>query len=129
MAHNRRKADGEMTFAWVATRMLLFFLLVGLLLGVTLLQRRNLRMGEELRVLDRDLVSAKQKTAILEAQLARCKSPTELENRMVRMNIALVRPTEEQIRRLVEPDDGGDEIVRPQMLAQAELPPSRLKHP
>ena len=125
MARNRRKADGELTFSWVATKLLLFCLLVGLFLGVTFLQRRNLRMGDELRVLDRELSQAKQKTVNLEALLARCKSPRELENSMVRLRINMARPSEDQIRRFREPVDSDDEVIKPRLLVQTDpVPPT-----
>jgi len=120
MARNRRKVEGELTFSWVITRLVLFCLLVGLLLGITFLQRRNLRMGDELRRLDHDLGFASQKRVNLEALLARCKSRRELEGRMARLHLNMACPTENQIRRFYEPGTSEEGIIMPRMLVQTE---------
>ena len=38
MARNRRRVDGEVTFSWVVTRLLLFVLLVGSLFSIVYLR-------------------------------------------------------------------------------------------
>ena len=103
MARNRRKLNGEVTFAWVATKLLIFVLLVSFFLGITILQRRNLKLGDDLRNLDHDLKAAVEKNAALEAQMAQYKTPRELESRMTRFGLGMVQPTEVQVRRLPDP--------------------------
>jgi hypothetical protein len=103
MAKNRRRVDGEVTFAWVAARLLLFTLLVSFLLGITFLKRRNLQLGDELRKVDRDLKVALEKTSSMELQLARYKTPHELEAKNIKWKIGMVRPNEDQIHRVAEP--------------------------
>ncbi len=120
MARNRRRVDGEVTFSWVAARLLLFMLMVGFLLGITFLKNRNLKMGDELRALDHDLKIAQEKTASLEAYLTRCKTPRALEARLAALGLNMVRPQESQIRRLREPGDSFEEAGRHRMLAQAD---------
>ena len=120
MARNRRRVDGEVTYSWIAVRLLLFVLIVGVVLGVLFMKNRNLRLGEELRVLERDLKLAQQQTAALETQLAHYKTPRELESKMQRWNLAMVQCTESQIRRVPEPDAARDGMIRPRLLVQAE---------
>ena len=120
MARNRRKIDGEVTLSWIVTGLLLFVLLVGFLLGITFLKRRNLKMGDELRVLHRELSLAYAKTTTLEAQLARYKTPRELESKVSQWNLGMVRPVESQIRRLRDITVISDGIIRPRVLVQAD---------
>ncbi len=105
--------------SWIATRLLLFVLLVGFLLGITFLKRRNLKLGDELSALDRELKGAREKTSSLEAQLARYKTPRELETKVSRWGLGMVRPAESQIRRLPDPENM---ISRSRMLVQADTP-------
>ena len=119
MARNRRKVDGEVTLLWIGTRLLLFILLVGFLLGMTLLKGRCLKLGDELAVVDRDLKQAQDKTKYLEAQLARYKTPRELEAKIAYWRLGLVRPTDAQKRWVKEPDIS-DGVIRPRILAQAD---------
>jgi len=123
MARNRKRVEGEVTFSWIATRLLLFLLMVGFLLGITFLKRRNLKMGDELSALDRELKLAQGKTSDLGAQLARYKTPRELENKILRWHLVMARPSESQIRRLREPEAVTvplSRMVKSGMLAQAD---------
>jgi hypothetical protein len=117
MAKNRRRVEGEITFSWVAMKLVLFIFLVGCLLGITFLKQRNLKMGDELRVLDQELNLALEKTRGLEIQIARYKTPRELESKIARWHLAMVRPDESQIRRVQEFDLGIEKGAN--MLAQA----------
>jgi hypothetical protein len=119
MARNRRRVEGEMMFSWLALRLLLFALVVGFLLGITLLKRRNLKLGDESGRLDRELEQARKDTATLEGNLARCKTPGELEKKVAAWRLGMMHPSESQIRRLRDPEGGGDEGSRSGMLAQA----------
>lgn len=118
MARNRRRVEGEVTFSWVITRLILFVLLVGFLLGITFLKRRNLKMGDELSKLDRDLKLVCGKTANLEVQLAHYRTPRELESKMARWRIVMVRPSENQLRRFPEPESLTDQNRKPRVLVQ-----------
>lgn len=120
MAQNRRRVDGEVTFSWIATRMVLFCLVVGFLLGILFLKRRNLKMGDELAVLDRDLKQATEETTNLEAQLARMQTPRELESKLVRWQLGMTRPVDGQVRRLREPDAVPVGVGQERLLVQAE---------
>ena len=125
MARNRRRAEGEVTYSWIVVRLLLFVLIVGVVLGILFLKNRTLRQGEELRVLEREVKLAQQKTSALETQLAHYKTPRELENKMARLNLVMVRPAESQIRRVPEPEESRDGLIRPRMLVQADPGRSR----
>ncbi len=129
MARNRRRVEGELTFSWVATRMLLFFLVVGFLLGITFLKRRNLKMGDEVAALDRELKLAMEETSSLETQLARIKTPRELENKLARWQLGMTRPDDAQVRRLREPDADTDGAGRARMLVQADPVRAASKNP
>lgn len=120
MARNRRKVEGEVTFSWIAARLMLFVMVVGLFLGIVLMKNRNLKMGDELRTIDQELQAATQKTAGLEAQLARSRTPHELEAKVKAWRISMVRPAEIQIRRLRDPSTAPDVNSRARMLAQAD---------
>lgn len=119
MARNRRRVEGELTYSWFIAKLLVFCLGVGLVLGLTFVHRQNFRMGEELRVLDRELQLAKEKTAHLEILLAHQRTPRELQNRMERFGMGMVRPTEDQIRRFREPEDLESGVITPRILVQA----------
>lgn len=119
MARNHRRVEGEVTYSWIAVRLLLFALIVGIMLGILFMKNRNLKQGDELRVLERELKMAQEKTASLESQLARYKTPRELENKMARWNLGMVRPSESQIRRIYEPEFYANGQVRPRILADA----------
>lgn len=125
MARNRRRAEGEVTYSWIAVRLLLFVLIVGVVLGILFLKNRTLKQGEELRLLEREVKLAQEKTAALETQLAHYKTPRELENKMARWGIVMVRPAESQIRRVAEPEESRGGLIRPRLLVQAETGRSR----
>ena len=120
MARNRRKVEGEVTLAWLATRLMLFVMLVGFLLGILFLKSRNLKMGDEIRNLDHDLKLAQEKTSGLEVQLARCKTPREIEMRMVKMHIHMVAPVKGQVCWFPEPEAWPGSSLRPRMFVQTE---------
>lgn len=120
MARNRRKVEGEVTLAWVAARLFLFMLVVGCLLGITILKSRNLKMGEELTRLDRELKQAEELTGNLEAQLARFKAPREIESKLSRWHLMMVHPAETQIRRFAEPDAKSFNVIKPKFLVQSQ---------
>lgn len=119
MARNRRRVDGEVTFSWIAARLLLFTIVVGLVLGITFLKRNNLKRGDELRELDAKLKIAREEAESLRSRLVLCKAPRALESRMAALGINMVRPQESQIRRLRDPSDSVDETGRRRMLAFA----------
>ena len=118
MARNRRRVEGELTFGSMGPRLVIFFLIVGLLLGLIGIQRRNLALGEELRVVEQDLKKALLATASLKANIDRELAPRELERKMGAWRIMMVQPSEAQIRRLRDPSQA-DAAGRPRMLAQA----------
>jgi len=125
MARNRRKVEGEVTFSWIATRMLLFVLLVGFLLGITFLKRRNLKMGDELRGLDRELEVALEKSQAIEGQLTRYLTPRELEAKNLHWGLGMTRPMESQIRRFREPEAYPRGIIRPRLYVQSDAAEAR----
>jgi cell division protein FtsB len=129
MAKNRRRVEGEVTFSWIAARLVLFTLLVGFLLGITFLKQRNLKMGDELRALDRDLKAAQEKTSALEAQVARYKTPRELESKNARWRLGMIRPDESQIRRFRDPVLMTRKDLSPNMLVKADLVRTGLRNP
>ncbi|MDD2708991.1 MAG: hypothetical protein PHV34_13475 [Verrucomicrobiae bacterium] len=102
----------------------MFCILVGLFLGLTFIQRRNLKMGDELKMLERELQSAREKTQSLRSELAHYCTPRELEKSMARFQIAMTRPSEDQIRRRADPDASESGIIAPRLLVQHE--PVRL---
>lgn len=122
MAKNRRRVDGEVTFSWIVARLLLFTLLVGVLLSVTFLKNRNLRLGDEFRQIDRELKLAKEKTESLKTQLARYKAPQELEAKNLKWKMGMVRADERQIRRFSEPQYLPSRKTKSNMLAQVGVP-------
>lgn len=128
MARNRRKADGEVTWGAMLPRLTIFILIVGLLLGLSAIQRRNLMLGEDLRKLEQDLQKEEKATTSLKASLDREIAPRELERKMATWRIAMVQPSETQIRRLRDPA-AVDALPRPRILAQAEPPRSTVRAP
>ncbi len=124
MARNRRRVEGEVTFTWIITRLLLFVVLVGCLLGILYFKRDCLKIGDELSGLSRELETWQQKTKSLEVQLAHYKTPRELENKLAYWRIEMIRPNENQIRRFREQDVQQEKIIRPRLLVQAN--PVRL---
>ncbi len=129
MARNRRKVEGEVTYSWIAVRLLLFVLVVGVLLEILFVKNRNLKLGDELRTLEREVQIAQERTGGLKAQLTYSKTPRELENKLTRWNLGMIRPSEGQIRRLVEPSDDTDGVIRPRILVQADSYVRRPGHP
>jgi hypothetical protein len=122
MARNRRRVDGEVTFSWIAARLLLFTLLVGVLLSITFLKNRNLRLGDDLRQVDRELKLAMEKTESLKSQLARYKAPQELEAKNSKWKMGMVRAEERQIRRFREPQYLPSRKTKSNMIAQVSNP-------
>jgi hypothetical protein len=120
MARNRRKVEGEVTLSWMAARLLLFMLVVGCLLGITILKSRNLKMGEELSRLDRELKQSAELTSNLEAQITRYKAPRELEAKLARWHLNMMHPVEAQIRRFSEPDARTFAVIKPKFLVQSQ---------
>jgi cell division protein FtsB len=102
MARNRRRVDGEVTFSWMAGKIVMFMVAVACLLGITFLKQRNLKMGDEIVQLDRELRKIGDLNASINSQVARCKAPRELEARMARLKLTMVHPAEHQIRRVAE---------------------------
>lgn len=119
MARNRRRVDGELTWGAMLPRLTIFILIVGLLLGLSAIQRRNLVLGEDLRLLEQELQKEAKATASLKANLDREVAPRELERKMATWRIAMVQPSEAQIRRLRDPA-AADTAPRPRILAQVE---------
>jgi hypothetical protein len=128
MARNRRKADGEVTWGAMLPRLTIFILIVGLLIGLSAIQRRNLMLGEDLRKLEQDLMKEAKITASLKASLNREISPRELDRKMATWRIAMVQPSEAQIRRLRDPE-ATDAALRPRILAQAEASRAAVRAP
>jgi hypothetical protein len=120
MARNRRKVEGEVTVSWIFTRLLLFFLMVGFLLGILFLKRNNLKLGEEARLLDQEVKRAQQRTSLLEATLAQCRTPRELENKIARWRLPMVRPQEEQILRFRDPEGIDEQLTKPREFVQVD---------
>ena len=120
MAYNRRRAEGEVTFSWVAVRLFLFAILVGSLLGILCLKRHHLKLGDELRLLDHDLEAGRQRILDLEVQLARLKTPAALENKAALLQLGMIRPNENQIRRVREGVIYSEKLARPRILAQTD---------
>ncbi len=120
MARNRRRVEGEVTYSWIAVRLLLFVLIVAILLEILFMKNRNLKLGDELRTLEHELQVTQEKTSSLEAQLAHYKTPRELEAKLIRWNLGMIRPAQSQIRRLHEPEDYSDGVIRPRILVQAD---------
>ena len=122
MRRNRRKVDGEVTFGWIATRLLLFVLLVSFLLGITFLKHHNLKLGDQWKVLDDELTQEIKKTKQLELRLTSYKTPKMLERQINTYHLTMVRPSESQIRRLPDPDLNSDvRVAKTRMIAQSEL--------
>ena len=128
MARNRRKADGEVTWGAMLPRLTIFILIVGLLIGLSAIQRRNLMLGEDLRKLEQELMKEAKITASLKASLNREISPRELDRKMATWRIAMVQPSEGQIRRLRDPE-ATDAALRPRILAQAEASRAAVRAP
>jgi hypothetical protein len=120
MARNRRKVEGEVTLSWMAARLFLFMLVVGCLLGITILKSRNLKMGEELTRLDRELKQSAELTSNLESKLTQYKAPRKLEADLARWHLNMVHPAEAQIRRFAEPDTRTFAVIKPKFLVQTQ---------
>jgi hypothetical protein len=109
-------------------RLTIFVLVVGLLIGVLVIQRRNLVLGQELGRLEQEIRKASRDTALVKASLDREAAPRALEQKMAAWRIAMAPPSETQIRRLRDPAEG-DAAPRPRILAQAESPRARVRAP
>lgn len=129
MARNRRKMEGEVTFSWFITRVVLFVLAVACGLGIVFLKNHTYRLGGQFKTLEGELAAACKTTSNLEAQLADLKTPRALEAKMTSWGIVMVRPSEMQIRRLPDPSLWDERTTHPRMIAQADVSRSASRTP
>ncbi len=121
MARNQRRDEGQLTFAATIPAVLLFALMVACGLGIILLKQKTIRLGDQLKVVEVDLERATKETLKLESQVAELKTPRALEAKMAGWQLAMVRPSETQIRYMVDPGTADDRMLRPRMVAQADV--------
>lgn len=121
MARNRRKAEGELTWRVVLRRLTILILVVGLLLGLIAIQRRNVALGETQGRLEEEIKKEKQAVAELGASFNRAATLDELKQKMAALGMAMAPPTEAQIRRMRDPA-ANEAPAHPRILAQTESP-------
>ncbi len=83
----------------------LFTCLAVATIGVGYVWQKNqiYRLGDEIKKRETAFSAAEKRNTMLAAQLARLKSPVDLEARCQQINLGLVAPKEAQTIRLIEP--------------------------